>query len=81
MARRPKNPPEESEALTALDDLARVFWNAALAELEAELDKEEGKPVSIPTHATKRFKRNKPADSAVDAPTEKHAFNRSKKRN
>jgi hypothetical protein len=42
MARRPKNPPVESEALTALDDLARVFWDAALAELEAELDREDG---------------------------------------
>lgn len=30
--------PEKSEARTALDDLAAVFWRAAVAELEAELD-------------------------------------------
>jgi hypothetical protein len=59
------HPPQSSEAQAALDDLARVFWDAALAELEAEMDKAEGKPpASTPPPATACANRKNASDSA-----------------
>jgi hypothetical protein len=33
--------PQQPEVLDALDDLAKIFWQAAIDELEAEMGREE----------------------------------------
>jgi len=41
MSRRRQPTQPQSEAQSALDDLAAVFWRAALAEVEKQLDEED----------------------------------------
>jgi hypothetical protein len=42
MGRRTNSPksPQQSDARTALDELAAIFWRAAVAELDQELEQE-----------------------------------------